>query len=293
MKSDFIASLSQNTKKQYQKSWEKFCNFMDRLNDSPLPTKPENLPLYVTYMHRNGLKSSTIRSNLSAISFKHKANGYSLDVTHPVIVQLLKGYKKNEITTLIRRPISQEILDSICRSTYLNTLNPPSGSMYRALFSLMYHASLRVSEVARVPNSFHTLKYNEVQLSRNKVVIRLSSYKHSKGKGELTPISLERKQYASCPVKLMQAYLQDRNGSQGQFFLLEGLPVTASSVSRELKTVLQHLGYNSTLYNTHSFRIGKTTDMAMSGSSEEQICMAGRWHSDAFRKYIKPNIINI
>jgi hypothetical protein len=47
------------------------------------------------------------------------------------------------------------------------------------------------------------------------------------------------------------------------------------------------------LYNTHSFRFGRATDMATQGYTDIQIRMAGRWSSAAYKKYIKPHIIVI
>ena len=44
-------------------------------------------------------------------------------------------------------------------------------------------------------------------------------------------------------------------------------------------------------FNTHSFRMGKATDMHNRGYSDAQIAKAGRWASNAFMRYIKPNVI--
>ena len=40
-------------------------------------------------------------------------------------------------------------------------------------------------------------------------------------------------------------------------------------------------------YNTHSFRVGKASDMAVAGVPEAVIRKAGRWSSDAFKRYIR------
>ena len=56
-----------------------------------------------------------------------------------------------------------------------------------------------------------------------------------------------------------------------------------------LKEILEYCGFDSKLFNTHSFRIGRATEMVKEGYSLEQIRMAGRWSSDAFKTYIRVN----
>ena len=48
---------------------------------------------------------------------------------------------------------------------------------------------------------------------------------------------------------------------------------------------------DTTRYNTHSFRIGRTTNMMLEGYSEAQIKVAGRWISNAFIRYSRPSIL--
>ena len=58
-----------------------------------------------------------------------------------------------------------------------------------------------------------------------------------------------------------------------------------------LKQQLSELHYNPDHYNSHSFRIGKATTMAEEGYSDIQIANLGRWKSNAYKSYIKPQII--
>ena len=62
-------------------------------------------------------------------------------------------------------------------------------------------------------------------------------------------------------------------------------------VRKTLAKVLKLVGLNPTEYNTHSFRVGRATDMFKQGYREAQVCMAGRWNSKADKKYIKPQIL--
>ena len=54
-----------------------------------------------------------------------------------------------------------------------------------------------------------------------------------------------------------------------------------------LKRLLRRLKLNDKLYNTHSFRIGRATDLKKTGTPVDDIKMLGRWRSNAVFKYIK------
>ncbi len=69
-------------------------------------------------------------------------------------------------------------------------------------------------------------------------------------------------------------------------------PITISYLSKTLKQCIRILGLKG-FYDTHSFQIGKTTDMALQGYSEQQIIPKGHWDSDAHKLYIQPDKIHI
>jgi hypothetical protein len=47
------------------------------------------------------------------------------------------------------------------------------------------------------------------------------------------------------------------------------------------------------MYKAHSFRIGAATHAASRGYSDQDIQIMGRWHSDAFKKYIRIPVLQI
>jgi len=69
--------------------------------------------------------------------------------------------------------------------------------------------------------------------------------------------------------------------------------VSRGQVLTVLTEMLSLLGEGPTVYNTHSFRIGKATDLVLQGYSTSQILTIGRWKSvKAFERYIKPGKIS-
>ena len=73
-----------------------------------------------------------------------------------------------------------------------------------------------------------------------------------------------------------------------QFFIFrDGSNVKPNHVRQLLSTLLSRLNLNPELYNTHSLRIGHSSNMLKSGKSLEEIRSAERWVSNAVYKYLK------
>ena len=97
---------------------------------------------------------------------------------------------------------------------------------------------------------------------------------------------------STCPVHWLKQFLSYR-GPYGKnlFQHRDGTSVTRDQVMTVLRKALTFLGVDSTKYGTHSFRIGRCTDLAMAGFSDAQLRQMGRWRSDAFRLYIRNDLI--
>ena len=63
--------------------------------------------------------------------------------------------------------------------------------------------------------------------------------------------------------------------------------VKAEQVRTVLKRTLHDLGLEAVLYNTHSYRAGRTVDLYKLGVDLNSIKIFGRWHSNAIYAYLK------
>ena len=153
----------------------------------------------------------------------------------------------------------------------------------------MYRLALRISEVANYARFFkHAIELQDVQLfpANRGIHITLRSFKH----GDKT------KKYVLKAGEKFYAYFVNfiklRGKASGQLFIHQnGNNFTRQFIISVLRADLQSLGLPAKNYNTHSFRIGKTCDMAADGLSDRQIAELGRWSSNAFLKYIRPSVI--
>jgi hypothetical protein len=159
----------------------------------------------------------------------------------------------------------------------------------------MYHAALRASEICETPHANHTLKASQLLLNKThnseSLKIDFKSYKHSNH--ETTPLVIYTTGTPTCPIRAYKLYRLSQPQTNGFAFInKDKSPVTRQQIADTLQTLLKPISSTPKHFNTHSFRIGKATDMANKGYSYAQIAMLGRWRSNAFLKYIKPTIIH-
>ena len=75
------------------------------------------------------------------------------------------------------------------------------------------------------------------------------------------------------------------------FFTFQGnVKIWPWHVRAMLRQMLGRLNLKPMLYNTHSFRIGRSGDMLKAGCSFCQINMVGRWWSNVIYKYLKQSL---
>ena len=155
----------------------------------------------------------------------------------------------------------------------------------------MYHAALRVGEICTTPDSTHTLQHNHIKLTnarRPLLVLKFQSRKHSTSPQRL--VIGQPSNPLTCAFHWYQKYLRLRGHTANKAFLSQdGSPIRSSLLSYTLKRHLRALSLNPNHYNTHSFRFGRATDMAVQGYTGPQMSMVGKWKSDAYKRYIKPD----
>jgi len=297
MRKDLEHSLSENTHRSYQRAWGRFQSFMNNtLDRHPCPAQSHDVGLYVTHLHSLGLTATSIRTHLSAIAFYHKIDDHKNPTDSFLIQKLLISYSKSDQPPSVRLPIQSTLLHKIISSIDGSTSSPYEIYLLTAIFSTMYHGALRIGEVCKSQRTKHTLQLSQINVKtyRGKQYMSISfiTHKHSQSRPPKAKIHGTSGQH--CPVTIMQRYLHHRGKAKGPLFITKGgRPVSRSLIKEALDQQLQILGYNSLLYNTHSFRIGKATDMAKAGCTATQISLAGRWKSSAYQRYIKLSHINM
>ena len=241
---------------------------------------------YTTYLYKYvDVSVKTIRTKLSALVHHYKIHLNHNPVYSTALSKLLKAYSKEQ-THDNRKPISSQILHKLLTFIPMSSANQYYKDAFYVIYVFMYKMALRISEIANYSRHFdHAIGYQDVymDLVSNHLVITIRSAKHAQ-----EPKIYNMRLYPRLKL-IYNRFISARGTTIGPLFIHRN----ASHFSRSfiLKTLRKHLfdiGENPSLYNTHSFRIGRTSDLARQGRSDRQIADIGRWSSNAFHTYIRP-----
>ena len=301
MESLLCSSLRPSTLKQYNHHL-KSCFMYVIYNLGVRWITPLNINIIAAFyghLFEMGLSYSSIVNYNSAISYYHKIRGL-VDPTNTFYIRkLLQGIHRRKPRKPGLKPINMALLKKIVSNLHIISLSKYDIYLYRAIMITMYFGCLRVSEVMESAGLLdHTLTVNLIEclVCDGQTIaykLMLKTFKHNYTQ-PFTMKLVKAKDIVICPVKALTDYLQIRPNVGGSLFIDENRKgIKRAHFAQVLKLVLEKLGIDSGKYNTHSFRIGRTTDMAMGGFSHEKIKILGRWESDAYRKYIRPTLIEM
>ena len=89
----------------------------------------------------------------------------------------------------------------------------------------------------------------------------------------------------------MRNYLEIRGPYESYcesfFVFCDKLPVKPEQARKLLKEIINNLGLNNTLYDMHSLRIGRASDVIKYNYSIDEVRRLGRWRSNVVYKYIR------
>ena len=213
----------ESTRKTYHNIWRTFSNFYLKLDKKPKDWD-DRIVLFMVYLiQHGGLKSSTIRSYVSAIKgmlaeINIKINDDCFEVKALTCACHLKNDK-----IIMRLPIYKELLERLLLE--VQCLFSDNGQyylmkLYMALMSSAYFGLLRKGEVSKGP---HVLLARNIHVATNKnkmLFILMSSKTHTPGgnpqmvkisniplKGNGTPNKPRKHKNPLCPFYLLKEYI--------------------------------------------------------------------------------------
>ena len=281
----------------YKAWWAKLVKFLTDHNLSEqLPINSHHIALFLADLFKAGKKEGALRSILSAIAFKHKLEGKEDPTKAFIIKRLLTGARKAKGNPPRKLALNINILMKLILILPHVVSNTYYYKLYKSLFLLMYFACLRVGEVVHSNHGNHCLHLDAIFLSsltpKADMIIVLNSYKHSKKPAKfLLP---QGKDTRFCPKKALLEFLIARQSAPGPLFVgQKGEHLSRYLVQKTLKKSLTRIGCDATRFNTHSFRVGRASDLATQGVSEQIIRETGRWNSNAFMKYLRFELFHL
>ena len=262
-----------------------------------LPASEITLIYFVSHLAKT-VSYNTIKLYLFAVQDLHRQYNFPLKLPNMFRLQkVLNEIKRSQTPVkLDRYPITIQILQSI-----FNSYQPHLGCdlnyiMLWAAFTLAFFGFLRsreftcndkvfdpethlcLKDVTLVPNTEFS-NYMLVLIKRSKT----DPFSHG------CTLTLARSTTSICAVMAMKDYvLQCQSSSAGPLFTFtSGKLLTRTSLTHELRDVLQHCGILPQHYFSHSFRIGAATTAAAAGIPAWLIKVLGRWSSDCYEHYIR------
>jgi site-specific recombinase XerD len=288
-------SLAPRTNILYQAHWHKCQDFIRNvLQQNPsLPLTFQQIKLYVAHLHSNGYRQSTVQNHLSAISHFHKMEHLPDPTSGYPATKLLTGVRNLQtVRPDTRLPITRNMLLGLLTALNSCATTDFDIKLYRSMFTNMYYACLRASEVMQSTTPQHnlTLAHIDTRSNASAFHIKFTSYKHSSQQNPV--IAVNSTDTGDCPVKALHEYLSLRGTAPGPLYLNNNRPVTRQQFNKVFQACLNYLNLPIQSYNIHSFRIGRTTDMAEQEVPPSTIQRIGRWNSTAYMKYIRPQQIS-
>ena len=153
--------------------------------------------------------------------------------------------------------------------------------------------------VGELTDGDHPIKVTDVHLCKEKrqaLLILRSSKTHSlyerpqKIEIKMSEVHKEGVSFFD-PFELLYQYSELREQyteEERNFFVFrDSSPVKPRHFRNVLRETLRNLQLDATLYHTHSFRIGRATDLCKFGYTVDQIKYVGRWKSNAVYKYLR------
>ena len=246
------------------------------------------------HLANTNLSYSTIRTYLSAISFAHKILNANDPTTAFSISKTLQGIRNLNPTPINQRlPITKSILHRLLQALPYAVTAQWDKVLWQAVYLLAYHGCLRAGEITLSKNIQNVIQLSQVISTTQSIQIHFWQYKHSQHHKPVLTITAQPTG-VPCPVSALQQYLLARGPTPGQLFINhDHSPTTIEQFGANLKTTTTLSSLPPHQYTTHSFRIGKASDMAAEGQPDQLIRRAGRWKSSAYMRYLRPDNITL
>ena len=288
-----------STANNYLTIWRLFNRFIIRLDRRP-PKWEDRAVLFCAYLVDSGYQSATVKY-ISAIKATLRDDGYIWQEESMLISALTQACKVVNDRVSCRLTIQCGLMEMILfeiKRKFSNENQPYLETMYCALFALAYYGLMRISEL--VVGS-HTIKAKNIHVAENKDKMLLMLYSSKTHGKESLPQKIkiqalgESEEFRShrffCPFQLVREFLLIRGGYESEFENLfifrDKCNVQQNHVRSLHKELLSKLNLEPSNYGFHSFRVGRTVDMAKMKISLEKIKEAGRWQSNAVYRYLK------
>lgn len=280
------AARSKSTVRAYGSDLRQFCGWCKERSLTCLPASAETVSLFAAWC-ADRYKPATIERRLASIASAHGSAGYESPTGHGVVKAVLRGIRRSKGTAQTRK--TALLVDDLRKLLAQVDGDRLIGIRDRALLLVGFASALRRSELVG-------LDLSDVRLERDGLSLNV---RHSKtdqdGEGHEVNV-LYGSDPKTCPVRALQAWLDESRISQGPLFRgmdrhgnIRPTRLTERIVGFIVKTYAEAAGLeHPETYGGHSLRSGFATSAARAGKTEAQIMRQTRHKSvTVARRYIR------
>ena len=196
-----------------------------------------------------------------------------------LIRNMLEGYKRLYSRKDGRAPITRDILKKICNALPAVCKTTYECQLFTAVYSLAYFGLFRVSELVFTVNELSDcpLRIDDIKCDEHSRALRVSLRKSKTSKRPITLRIPSDSQLDICCVVAIKKYLAIRPRVTGLLFIHKTLaPLTRNQFSAILAKSVRTLQLPESNFKSHSFRIGRATDLSVMGVPDSDIQKMGR-----------------
>lgn len=306
-------SKSFETHKGYESHLNMYIKYCLHYGLVPFPYHKTRKLVYSAFRARH-VSISTVKKDNTVLEYYNAKYGYPKDTTdNEMYHKMMEGIKKcyGAYDRDPRIPILWEDLAKMKK--YFDLSKYDSLVIYTS-FVVASQACLRVEEL--YPNTVHvsahsierssirtlfgrnfTIKFNDDDTVAY-IILTLRATKNDKRKKPI-PIAMGFGKWPVAPVQLMLQYLKKRmelseklprltfSPTAPLFQLYNGQVLTQQVARKSLKYAAKKLGMPVDRVTLYGFRYGTATSLARRNVDPSVIKTVGRWHTDAYKCYVK------
>lgn len=290
--------IEDSTKETYHTIWLGFLRFLDGFKDLPKDWE-QKMVMYAAHLGNTGNQAPTVSSYMSAIKYKLKKDGVIIPDKNFEIASIIRTCKIKNNAVFYRCGINKPMMKNLVAILKKDCNDKGQEylfKLYRAMFWTAYYGMFRISELTE---SKHALKFQDMKeaINKRKFLCILRSAKNLK-KSEFPHtvhipqiVDIQEGCADNDPYIALSEYKAirpDTCKTDNFFTFADGTPVTAYHYRKVLQRMLLKGNYNTEIFDCHSARVGRASDLLNSGVPFFLVKKWGNWKSDnSILKYFK------
>ena len=271
-----------------------YLAFCSKYSINPLPASELTLHYFCAKLS-NLVTHATIKVYPAGICLFHIENNFP-DPTKeaPLLCYLCTAIRRYAGETNLKcLPITIPILCSIkANLSHRHHMPSQDRQLFWAAFTLTFYGFLRASEYTsptptRYNRRLHLLK-KDITIHKDRMTIRIKGSITDQFRRS-TSILISKTSTSTCPVRAMKHFIKygHHHRSLPLYTFQDGTFLIRHRVSMMTKSLISSKVSDTYLYSSHSYQIGAATAAAAAGIPDSLIQILGRWHSNAYRSYIR------